>query len=335
MTLPRVDAYLEPTWDWLARANHPAANLLLRRHDHDVPWSAGSETDRRALLGDPAVVAALEKQGPDGSWGVMGPSEDRIMPTLWVVKTLVDAGLDADTTEVDKALTFLGRVARAKRWVFSTTADDRGVLACYVGLAARLYGDAGRPDLAKPQIEWLTQFQQVSVAGEARRETADWGNELETRYGGCFAATSCLVGVVRAAEAWREAEGDEASEAFDVAKGALLERGLAYTRDGAQLLPLKSQTSDDSSWVRPAFPSDWRIDLVDIVHAFGGRVDPLDMRPRKAVALLMAARHPDGSWARGWHVTSAFLRGFGAAPRGEGNPIATARTAVALARWLA
>jgi hypothetical protein len=83
-------------------------------------------------------------------------------------------------------------------------------------------------------------------------------------------------------------------------------------------------------WTVPAFPSDWRVDLIDVVHAVAVGSGGADPRAQRAVDLLMASRREDGSWARGWHVTSPFLTGFGTAPRGRGNPIATARAFVAL-----
>lgn len=328
------EGLLAPTWSWIEAANHAGANLLLRRAGMDVPWSTGAETDRRRFIADPIIQGAFDKQREDGSWGAAAPSEDRILPTMWVVKTLVESGLDQETDEVYNAIEFLARVGRTRRGYFSTTHDDAGVLACYVGMAARVYREAGRPDLEAYQLDWLTRYQRLTVAGEEYREFDDWGNDLETRYGGCFSRTSCLVGVVRATGAWNHAQGEDRQEAFVAGRELLLERSLAFTRDGTTPVSLPSPGSKADGWVPPAFPTDWRIDLVTILDDAGRAGSAFDQRASRAIQLLMSLRRSDGSWSRGWHVTSGFLKGLGAPTLGEGNAIVTARAALALAKWI-
>ena len=85
-------------------------------------------------------------------------------------------------------------------------------------------------------------------------------------------------------------------------------------------------------WTAPAFPTDWRLTLSDIVYAIAHDDPVTDPRAQRAVDLLMSWRRPDGSWTRGWHTTPSFLAGIGASEKGEGNPIVTAHAAVAIAR---
>lgn len=326
---------LDLTWEWLAAANHPAANLILRRAGKPVPWSVGAETDRRKLIADPIIQAAFDKQRDDGSWGAAAPSEDRVLPTTWVLKTLVESGLDQETDQVHMAIEFLARVGRNRRGHFSTSWDDDGVFPCYVGLAARVFRDAGRPDLVKYQLDWLTQYQKVSVKGVERREVEEWGHDLDTRFGGCMASTTCVVGLVRAVGAWRDGPYQEHADAAAVARETLLERELVFTSDGSAVLPLPSPGAKSDGWVPPGFPTDWRIDLLTVLDDLADPSSAPDPRARRAVDLAMSLRRSDGSWSRGWHVTSGFLKGYGAPVDGGGNPIVTARAALALEPWLA
>lgn len=323
---------LTRTWTWLRHAADPASALILWRAGIDADWVAGPQTAQRAVLDDPAVAAALARQLSDGSWGPEDDEVKRIVPTLWALKTLVDLGLDHDVDAIHLALTFLEEQATTDDGYFTTTGTPYGVLACYVGLATRVFHDAGRGDLAAAQLEWLTWYQQVAVAGEHRREAGDWGQGLDRRYGGCFASTSCIVGVTRATEAWSRGADAEHWEAFRVGRETLLERGLAFTRDGTSVLPLSAPGHGVHRWTAPAFPTDWRLTLSDIIYAIAHDDPVTDPRAQRAVDLLMSWRRPDGSWARGWHTTPSFLAGIGASEKGEGNPIVTAHAAVAIAR---
>ncbi len=321
---------LDTTWRWLDVARHPAAELLLRRAGLEVPWGKGRVAASAELLADPALTHAFSMQRDDGSWGIDDRADARILSTLWVVKTLIEAGLDAAVNQVDAALTFLAHYATTSDGYFTISGTDMGVLPCYVGLAARVFRDAGRGDLVETQTQWLTRHQQVSVAGQTRREAAEWGHGLDHRYGGCFSSTSCLIGIVRATEVWREGDRQEHRDAYACARDVLHERSLAFTRDGKRLLDLPAPARTPSAWTLPAFPSDWRVDLIDVIHAVARSPHGADPRAQRAVDVLMASRREDGSWARGWHVTSPFLKGFAVAPRGRGNPIATTRAFVAL-----
>ncbi|MCB2413286.1 hypothetical protein LGT39_10570 [Demequina sp. TTPB684] len=322
---------LGPTWRWLAHSRHPSAELLLRRARLEVPWGIGVEGARTELLVDPAMAACLSQQRADGSWGTASNAGSRVLSTLWVVKALIEAGLDAQVAAVDSAITFLSRHAVTDAGYFTVSGTDSGVLPCYVGLVSRLFRDAGRIELVGPQVEWLTRYQQVGVAGQARRTAEEWGHGLDRRFGGCFSSTSCLIGVVRATQAWAGGSEPAHGEALAVSREALMERSLAFTRDGERLLDLPSPLKDPGGWALPAFPTDWRIDAIDALHAVALGEGQPDPRVGRAIALLMAARRDDGSWARGWHVTSPYLKGLGVAPRGKGSPIVTARALVALA----
>ncbi|WP_291380034.1 hypothetical protein [Demequina sp.] len=326
VTLPDM----EVTWRWVEASKHPSAELLLRRAGLDVPWGVGEEEAKAELTAEPTIERCFGAQRNDGSWGPDVRVAARVLPTLWVLKALIEAGLDGRVHQVDRGLTFLRDHATTDAGYFTLTGTDGGVLPCYVGLVARLFRDAGRRDMVGPQTGWLSRYQQVSVAGQARRHADDWGHGLDKRYGGCFATTSCVIGVARAAEVWSAKHNTEQRQAFAAASEALHERSLAFARNGQRLLELPAPRKSPGAWALPAFPSDWRVDLIDVIHAVAQAPGGTDSRAQRAVDTLVASRLEDGSWVRGWHVTSAFLKGFGAVPRGQGSPIVTARALVAL-----
>jgi hypothetical protein len=318
---------------WLRSRDDAAANLILRRAGVHVSWGAGPSRDRERLADSVPVVRARATQHRDGSWGENESAQGRILSTLWVVKAVTEAGLESDEPLVSAALRFLDANAFSPDGYFSTSGTSHGVLPCYVGLSARLYAQLGCADVAARQRDWLHRYQQVAVGGEARRHADKWGHDLDRRYGGCFAGTSCLIGVARAAEAWGSAGDGPSSADFDVARQSLLERGLAFRRRDGQVLDLPSTARRPKSWTAPAFPTDWRIDLVEMLIATGAPDGTQDARAQRAIDLLSAEQRADGSWARGWHATPPYLKGFGASPRGQGNPIATARVVSALVAW--
>lgn len=327
---------LAASWEWLSAAAEPASVLILWRDGLSLPGFDDVEKARGEVLGRQDVSALIAKQRADGSWGDSAPSRGRILSTLWASKALIDVGMGDETPAVRAAMGYLSDHAMTEDGYFSTTGDERGVLACYVGLAMRLFSDTGRPEWAAAQLEWLTRYQQVCVEGRHRRDVSSWGHGLEHRYGGCFAQTTCVIGLVRAAEAFSRGRQAEHREAFDAIRSALLERQLMLTRDGARVLSLTVPGGGVDRWTSPGFPSDWRIDLADVIHALSPTTAPLrDNRAQRAIDTLMAWRLPNGSWARGWHAEPSFMTGLGASRRGQGNAIVTAKAVVALSRLAA
>ena len=323
---------LAPTWQWLEDINHPGANMILRRAGHALAWPRGGEADRRRFLDMPSVSGALDRQNSDGSWGGAAPSEDRVLPTLWVLKALVDGGLDRDTEQVSHAIEFLGNVGRARLGYFSTSRDDAGVSGCLIGLAERLYRDAGAHDLADRQLEWLRRFQQIVVDGEPQREIDEWEFARAPRCALCGQDNPCTLSVVRAAGAWARSEFEEDAALAVLAREEVLRRLADPDYIAALGLPTPGPKPD--TWISMGFPMDWHLDLLGVLDEVSVGVSAADERATGAVNLLMTLRRSEGSFSRGWHVTSGYLRGFAVPEKGLGNAMATARAAVVLERWL-
>ncbi|WP_246169104.1 hypothetical protein [Actinotalea subterranea] len=250
----------------------------------------------------------LERQRDDGSWGAADDWRRRVLPTLWTVNVLAELGA-ASGPAWDAAARFLAARGTTDGGVFSRDGRRDGVLACYVGIAATTYLLGGRPDLAAPQVAWILRHQDVREHGVSRRgDVEPYHPALSHRYGGCFASTSCLVGVVkagRALELWRRTgqtgtaaltgtDARDVDELLGVIRDALLARSLMRTGDG-RVLPLGVPPARADEWLVPTFPVDWRTDLVEVL-GLAARTGPYDERLQPAVDLLTALQRPDGGW---------------------------------------
>ena len=111
-----------------------------------------------------------------------------------------------------------------------------------------------------------------------------------------------------------------------------LERELFRRADGS-VLPLGSPASQPDRWLRPAFPLDWRTDLVEVLGlvAWSGPPDP---RAQPALDLLSQSARPPGGWSAGRGAWPADLPLDGVV-RGRPSPLATARVVTALEPWSA
>jgi hypothetical protein len=231
---------------------------------------------------------------------------------------------------------FLADRAHATGGVFSVDGSDGGVLSCYVGIAGETYMLGGRGDLAERQIEWILRHQDVQVRGRSRRPRAPvpWDERMRTRYGGCMASTTCLIGLVKVGHAlrrWLERSPDErASEMLGTIREVFLERRLLYRRDGT-IMPLGGSGTRAERWLDPAFPLDWHTDLLevlDLVAAPGVE----DERMQPAIARLAKTQLPDGSWPLRASYPPLGMLALERRNKHRGSPFVTARVVATLTR---
>lgn len=287
-----------------------AEPLALPETARAAAWLGGPGVTAAEGARAAAVVAAAAQQRRDGSWGDAADWRRRVMPTLWMVATLADLGATHNDGWT-RAAGFLGSAAATDGGVFSRTGTPEGVLSCYVGIVATAWLLGGRRDLAEPQVRWILRHQDVRHDGASARRlpVEPYHRGLATRYGGCLADTTCLIGVIkagRALELWLRTAptrvpatgGDldhaEVRELLGAFRGALLARSLMHRGDGG-ILPLGSPTGDPERWLLPSFPLDWRTDLVEVLDLVA-RTGPADARMQPAVDRLAALQLADGTW---------------------------------------
>lgn len=249
-----------------------------------------------------ALDPVLSSQRADGTWGTADDARRRVLPTLWTAAVLAELGL-APSPAWDRAADFLATRATTDDGVFSRDGSRTGVLACYVAISATLFLQGGRRDLAGPQIDWIVRYQDVRSGGctpFGERPVYDPG--LALRYGGCLAATSCLIGVAKAGRAltlWRggsahDPRRGEIEAMLAVIREALLARRLMFRTDGG-VLPLGTPPARAHEWLAPTFPLDWRTDLIEVLDLVA-RTGPPDARVQPAVDHLAALELPGGGW---------------------------------------
>ena len=336
MTLPPLAAARE----WLAGLGDPVVDLALATASVPGGGRTLAPAELSALRDDvarlPAIRTALDRQAIDGGWATGAPSR-RILPTVWMVKALAEMGLGAGWLPWDRAVDFLQATAHTSDGVLTVNGRSDGVLSCYVGIAAASYLLGGRPDLAAVQVEWVLAHQEGRRAGVSRRPgpVLLHGPYLRHRYGGCMAETTCLLGLAKVGDAlarWTRADPDpRVTPVLDAIREVFLERELFRRADGS-VLPLGSPASQPDRWLRPAFPLDWRTDLVEVLGlvAWSG---PPDLRAQPALDVLARSLRAPGGWSGGRGAWPADLPRVESMVRGRPSPLATVRVVAALEPW--
>jgi hypothetical protein len=189
---------------------------------------------------------------------------------------------------------------------FAFDGRREGVLSCYTSLFALLLargrlppGAEAAPDLdaaLRASLAWLERYQAVALRGADLRsaEAATWDDGyLRHRYGGCFADTSCLTGVVRCGHALCTAAERSAlvPALVPALREYLLERRLFQTGSGG-VIPLWSKRGDTKradQWLRITYPHYYHVDLVHALQ-FVAESGPYDPRMRPAIEVLLEAQ---------------------------------------------
>lgn len=326
--VPPIDAALE----WLRSLGDPAVDLRLAI---EFDGAGPDEIDdlRADANATDLVRSAMLTQRIDGSWGSRNVARQRISATLRMVQLLADVGA-GHRPRVGAAIDFLEGCAHLDDGVFSINGRRDGVLNCSVGIAASTYLLCDRPDLAQPQLDWICRYQDVSVGGEqvCASRADDWDVSLRTKFGGCMADTTCLVGLVkvgRALDAGRPLlDGARCRDVLDSIREVFLERRLMYRSDGT-VVPIGVPEAKAEDWLSPTFPLDWRTDLVEVLDLVA-RTGPADVRMQPALDHLAELQLDNGAWPLQRVLWPDELRHRVRRSRVRPNPMVTLRVVSAL-----
>lgn len=318
---------------WLRDCADPVVQLRLASDIDSAPQS-DIDSLRRTVAESAIVQEALATQRPDGSWGDKERSSQRLLPTLWMAKTLGEFGLNSDHPDWLRAVEFLQRTGHTDEGVFSISGRREGVLSCYVGTVALLYHQGGREDLVRSHIDWILRYQEVRTHGkDSRRAQVDqWGSYLKSRYGGCMSGTTCLVGLLRQGRAlvyWLAINDEpEARELVDTMRQVFLKRRVMFRGNGS-IVPLAVSPKNAEDWLSPTYPLDWRVDLIEAVD-FLGRSGPVDPRMSDAIDHIVDLQLPDGSWPLRRTYRPEFLPKLESRSTRRGSPMITLRVVDAI-----
>ncbi len=323
LSLPPLNAAI----GFLESLDNPTVDLRLARvlgHNTD------SAKARSRLARSDLVLGAFKTQRADGSWGEKDHPAQRLLPTLWMVKTLGELGLDKTHAGWMDAVGFLVEVGHTEGNVFSIRGSREGVLSCYIGTAALIYLDGGLDDLAEPHLRWILRYQEIRTNSQDRRQAPveEWGSYLKTKYGGCMAETTCLVGLLRegwALARWGRPEGLPVVAAI---REAFLERDLMFT-SGGMIMPLAVSPEKADGWLAPSYPLDWRIDLIEAAN-FVAHTGPADPRLQSAIDKIAEYQLPDGTWPLLRTFKPSQLPGLERRSSRSGSPMITLRVVEAL-----
>lgn len=251
---------------------------------------------------DEALAWLVQRQNADGSFGQQARPTGRIVTTVFAARSLQEAGQD-DVPALQRALDFLADTAIVDGGGGSIAGTHDSVLSCYTGMLARLLVRAGRLEAAAPLVDWIVRYQPVAYGETTYLEPADppWGDYLRTKYGGCMAATTCLLGLVPAVSALVAARSAgmaaEVSPHLAATRQLLIDRRVMFARSG-EVLPLAGRTKadrDGTRWLAPAFPLDYVIDLIELVQLAVDLEVPTEAMA-EATALIGSWRLADGGW---------------------------------------
>ena len=313
---------------WLRGVGDPIVDLRLAAAIDHVDEST-LDTLRRAVHDTEIVRAAFSAQRSDGSWGEDEQPERRILPTLAMVQTLAELGAGFHERWSDAA-DFLAARAHTESRVFSLNRRADGVLSCYVGIAAAAYLSSGRAELAEPQLDWIRRHQDVRTADRRLRPDipAHYADHLATRYGGCMARTTCLVGLAKTGRALSLAGADRSDPVLGAIRDAFLERELLFRSNGS-VVPLGVAPDRADEWLVPTFPLGWRTDIVEVLDVVT-RSGPPDERMQPALDHLAVIRLEDGTWPLCRTYWPGDLRVRERRSLRRGSAMATLRVVVAL-----
>lgn len=290
---------------------------------------------RTAVAKTPLIVAAFGSQRTDGSWGSDDDPRGSVLPTLWMAKSLAELGLDDSHAGWHAAVEFLAGTSHTGHGVLGLDGRDESVLSCYAGIAAEMYLQGGRSDLGRRQIDWILDYQDVSVGGRRLRRdpVATWDERMRTRYGGCLSDTTCLIGLVKTGRALTASLAHEhdarVAELVEAIREVYLERRLMYRSNG-EIVPIGVYGAASDRWLLPTFPLDWHTDLIEVLD-FVAHAGPPDRRMQPAIDRLVADRLPDGGWPLRLSFRPAALPAPERRSKRRSSPMITLRAASALA----
>ncbi|MEV0902758.1 hypothetical protein [Actinoplanes sp. NPDC049802] len=295
----RVRAFLAATAD-------PAVALQIAMMDGESDQAGPPPGVLRTRISAHQEIAdVLAKQAADGSWGDAPQACRRILPTFWTAKTFSELGMTADHSGLGRALEFLDAHTVVEDGGVSINGRPDGVLSCYTGIMADMMLRAGRPDAAAGPLSWIATYQHVRYGGRDYLGVTRpvWGRYLATRYGGCLAGTTCLLGVVKCGLALVRARDaglgtPEGQRVLDAIRDLLADREVFRRRDG-DVIPLGAAPTAHGPaaerWLAPAFPLTYQTDLLEMAQ-LAVDVDVPAERMTAALTRIAAWRLPDGTW---------------------------------------
>ncbi|SFW84854.1 squalene cyclase [Amycolatopsis australiensis] len=263
---------------WL-RDSDPALRWQVERDLAGEP-PAVWEATRARIASEGFGARLLALQDPDGQWaggaffpaGFRGGEPQPWTATTWTLNTLREWGLDAGALSGTAEL-----LAQNSRWEYGNLPYWGGEVDCCINAWTLANG------------VWLGADVAGIASWFAEHRLPDGGWNCEWVSGSARSSVHSTLNAVKGLLAFETATGGTPSARAARLAGEeyLLERGLFRRRStGEPIAP----------WVTEfGYPFRWRYDVLNAASYFRDADRP-DERMAEAVALIRAARQPDGTW---------------------------------------
>ncbi|MFI0431258.1 hypothetical protein [Mariniflexile sp. HMF6888] len=172
---------------------------------------------------------------------------------------------------------------------FSLSGDEKNFLPCYnamlISALCRL-GRAGDKQV-KDAIEWIVTYQPMERGMEVSIPNFNFD-----RFGGCFKATPCYIGLAKSVIALFEYQ----QSTGDSAVNPKLEQGVEYMLKHNLFKRLNKDQPITDHILDISFPESYHLNIVELIR-FAGKANLLtDSRTDKAVKYLEKKRLNNGQW---------------------------------------
>ena len=285
--------------DWLLEDTNPSVRYYALRNilekSTDVPEIVAA---KNAIMKSHVITTILDKQHPDGYWGV--PEDfyirSKYKGTVWSFIILAALGADKNDIRIQNTCEFILKNSQdPSSGGFSYQSSSKGggapgkVLPCLTGNMVWCLIRFGYLDDPRVQkgIEWITKYQRFDD-GE-QNLPKDWPYKVHKA---CFGKHSCHMGVVKALKALAEIPENKrkpnVKNTINQAVEYLLIHHI-YKRSHDLNHVAKAE------WLQFGFPLMWKTDALEMLLVLT-QLRVKDKRMQDAVDLVISKQNDEGRW---------------------------------------
>lgn len=183
---------------------------------------------------------------------------------------------------------------------FSLKGTNDYLLPCYNGMITSLLIRLKSSSHSKIEkgIEWIIKYQNFE-----RNKLCKWEGSGVKKYGGCFKATPCYIGIIKSTIALSDYKIN--INHTDIAVNSKLDKGLDYILNQQVFLRLSDNKPITKDITKLTYPFTYKINIVEILSLLQSNALLNDYRCYKALELLKNKVRKDGFWYQNY---STFLK---------------------------
>lgn len=236
--------------------------------------------DALQMLSRSALVKKLtcefEPHGTYAVWRLLALSEIPFTAQLAYTKKVL--GFIEKNMSTDVGFSLFGGV------------DD--LLPCYNSMLIEGYSKLGLTNhpTVKNGVEWILDYQPIN-----RETLSSWDKPGVRKYGGCFHATACYIGVakaIKAIQAYQKFSGPRRDDRIE----AFLQKGIDYLLQHRLYLRLGIDKPIMKDILCLSFPANYKLNILELLEimSIAGKID--DEACKSAMDQVLKRRSADGYW---------------------------------------